>query len=67
MTYLQVRVVRVEHKLNESNQSVEQIIVAKPLCAQYAGRYLEYQLSVEEFLEARHLYTNELNVQLKTL
>jgi hypothetical protein len=62
-----LRVIRVEHELNEADGHVSQNVIAKPICAQYAGEHLEYKLSVAEFREARKLYTDDVISEISLL
>ena len=55
-----LKVIRVEVELNEVDGHVSQNVVAKPICAQYAGEHIGYKLSVSEFREARKLYTDDV-------
>ena len=62
-----LRVVRVEHELNEEDGCLTQSVVAKPVCAQYAGEHIEFKLSMAEFRGARNLYTNEVVSGIRSL
>jgi hypothetical protein len=62
-----LRVVRVEHTLKEEDGCLTQWVIAKPVCAQYAGEHIEYKLSVSEFREARKLFMDEAVSEMRLL